>query len=1198
MRKVFLFFCCCLVFHSFSWAQDQAELYQKEIDRMVPIPNSPEAAAFEKYGNTSVSLYSGTPNIGIPVYTFQGRELNLPISLSYDSSGIKVEQLASNVGLGWNLTVGGRISRSANGYPDDYHSALPSPYSTINDNTTRAEILSYLDERVIFNSENDVLAFTAFKRKVATNEIDAQPDYYSLNALGINDYIVFDLETMVPKTLNNPRIKVVASFDANGQSLESWVVTNDDGTKFYFEEAERTEVQSDDSGASSPFGIIRNYNSSWLLTKIESSNRKDIYEFTYSNLGNWTQDESVLGAASLSVTIDDNTPDVTPIVQNPNFQPRYTIEQHVLTGISHNNIPIVNINLTDRADLTVASAIARIEILKPNSSEHLPNSSEHLMNITFEYDYFGLTPGQSIASKNRRELRLRLDHVKMRSDDDSEYKVFSFEYFDPEDIPVTTSLSQDYLGYYNGANNSVLYPRVTLGNFVFEGADRKPNFLKARIGTLKKIIYPTKGYTEFEYEAHTSPFSMEDQVEEEDQMVTVGYGAVSVSSGTDNSTVCGPCCQDIFPRPPKVNSVVFDITQADNYDLTHHISGQAGNVTEAYLFKKSNLPSNGNCNLTPIPYEGIIDSNSGTCSVIPQGLMRRFEGGPVNTPGDTQSVYLEPGCYQMTVVIGDLTSGAISLSLTRDEIQGGGDGGTIGEGIVERAGLRIKSIKDYAKSNTLAGYRSFQYTNIYNQTYATSGIKNFSPKLHYLTSAISLSGSSNNTNQGDCETIYLNTLNRIGSSSGGSRPHIVYSRVHEIQRALQGEGINGYTSHTFYVGDSGIYSSGVAPNVSSYAMDLKVGKESSIVNYDAGSLAVNAQDSEYAYDAYLQVPGFYIQSRPENAQQVLVIQNLQNGTYQMSYAEAVPIKLGTGGQASDCGFILPPICDDPNYNCVTGDQAATSELRVTLAEGRANYMIRSESKQFFDGHRTVTQINENIYHGASGNFLMKESNTINSKNQDINTQYFYPSDDTAVGAAALISKNNLIEITGQTTKLIDSIAGAGTATELILSSVEKDFIVLPNNVVLPNVMRVQKQNQAPTNYQFTYYSNGNLLSGQLENSPLTTYIWGYDDKFPLATIQNASYSEVVNTGVSFSVLNSYTSSESEKLSELNKIRNGLPNAMVTTYTYDPLVGVTSVTDPRGYTMYYEYDEFNRLQYVRDADNNLISENQYNYKNQN
>ena len=58
----------------------------------------------------------------------------------------------------------------------------------------------------------------------------------------------------------------------------------------------------------------------------------------------------------------------------------------------------------------------------------------------------------------------------------------------------------------------------------------------------------------------------------------------------------------------------------------------------------------------------------------------------------------------------------------------------------------------------------------------------------------------------------------------------------------------------------------------------------------------------------------------------------------------------------------------------------------------------------------------------------------------------------------------------------------------------------------------------------------------------------------------------------------------------------LTNAQMSYYTYDPLIGVTSMTDPRGYTIYYEYDTFNRLKTVKDKQGNIISENEYNYKN--
>ena len=73
-------------------------------------------------------------------------------------------------------------------------------------------------------------------------------------------------------------------------------------------------------------------------------------------------------------------------------------------------------------------------------------------------------------------------------------------------------------------------------------------------------------------------------------------------------------------------------------------------------------------------------------------------------------------------------------------------------------------------------------------------------------------------------------------------------------------------------------------------------------------------------------------------------------------------------------------------------------------------------------------------------------------------------------------------------------------------------------------------------------------------------------------------------------------SEGNLREALDGLRDTLPNALVTTYTYDPLIGVTSMTDPRGSTIYYNYDAFNRLKHVKDQDGNILSKNDYNYKN--
>ena len=156
--------------------------------------------------------------------------------------------------------------------------------------------------------------------------------------------------------------------------------------------------------------------------------------------------------------------------------------------------------------------------------------------------------------------------------------------------------------------------------------------------------------------------------------------------------------------------------------------------------------------------------------------------------------------------------------------------------------------------------------------------------------------------------------------------------------------------------------------------------------------------------------------------------------------------------------------------------------------------------------------------------------------------------------------------------------------------------------------------------QYTLF--GNIKEYQKNNGEPVTIIWGYNDNRILAKIENASASDVEaitvpdpDTGFNI-ILHSHLSNVSDEdkeifdillgwqdkdaeLIELGQIlRDHLPNALVTTYTHDPLIGITSITDPRGITVYYEYDAENRLKYVKDKDQNILSENEYNYQPQN
>src|SRR5580704_3262097 len=79
------------------------------------VPPSPNASSLGKFGEWPVSLYTGLPQISVPIYALKSRSLSVPISLDYHPAGIRVGETASWVGLGWALSAGGVISRSVRG---------------------------------------------------------------------------------------------------------------------------------------------------------------------------------------------------------------------------------------------------------------------------------------------------------------------------------------------------------------------------------------------------------------------------------------------------------------------------------------------------------------------------------------------------------------------------------------------------------------------------------------------------------------------------------------------------------------------------------------------------------------------------------------------------------------------------------------------------------------------------------------------------------------------------------------------------------------------------------------------------------------------------------------------------------------------------------------------------------------------------
>ncbi|MEM7381588.1 MAG: hypothetical protein AAF361_10390, partial [Bacteroidota bacterium] len=670
----------------------QDNFYQEELNKLVRIPNSPEAEAFSKYGDTNVSMYSGTPSISIPLHSINGSEMNLPFTLTYDASGIKVEQLATWVGLGWNLNAGGRITRIANGLPDDY---IRGNYETINDSHVVNSIESYLaNTSKQFASEQAVKDYFVFLDKINKNFIDAQPDIYKVSAPNLNTTIVFDInDNNMPKSLDNPRIRIDQVYRGNegNKQITGWEITNEDGTKYHFKQTELTKRNGNDTSSN---GVISNeYVSSWLLTKIESSNRKDIFDFEYVSLGYWPQEQLASTALRATTTILDFVTyyPLNSVAERFGGGAGYLVDQAFLSSIKHNSKVVADLSRGSRMDIVSNGSNARLSNIR-----FYDYHGSTVKSIRFLNDSYFNNDAIGNSSTSYLDIRLKLDGLEIKGRGSQAYQRYDFEYDRPERLPSRSHKGQDFAGYYNGASNSVLYPKYTTGNFVFEGADREPNSNKAKIGLLKRLWYPTGGYSEFNFEGNLAEVSEVNQVTE--SPLAIELSADDPSNQHLYLTEDGSLPDDQYgdlTNTPKVEIGGFLIEETGYYDIS--FTGTAANADiEGHLVYFGSIDCDPRCfsNINPktfIDYATLSDIND-------QVPWRAENKG-------TQSVRLLKGKYKILIVLDENNQGNfdnISWRVSRQVNV---------TNIVDRdqGGLRIQSIIDYNADGSYLKGKKYDY---------------------------------------------------------------------------------------------------------------------------------------------------------------------------------------------------------------------------------------------------------------------------------------------------------------------------------------------------------------------------------------------------------------------------------------------------------------------------------------------------------
>ncbi|SFJ00454.1 RHS repeat domain-containing protein [Olleya namhaensis] len=1075
------------------------------------IPETPNAAAFMTYGNTSVNYSKGSPDISIPIYTMSIDGVSVPISISYDASGIKVDEMASVVGLKWRLNAGGGIFRAINNEPDEGNTGWTTNNWTSRDNDW------YYDNPISFYGTQTYLM---------NNPIDHSPDSFSYNFGSYFGSFIFkrkDINTILKNS--NDNLLITKGESEGALLLQSFLAKDVQGNTYNFggsQDSRELNSNATINGSGNSISVDnQDYNSSWLLKNITSKNNRQLnfeyieYVMDYTlfhrsqsikrqNYKNPQGYSSGLSCAQTNSTGDasDGTysyfKSTISTINTPKNKlvSKITSEKEEVRFIYQNHMP----PFIPEGNNIWGKKLARIEVRNQINQEIIKV-------VNFVYNTYDGDP------------RLKLKEVNEENPLNGEIKShYSFNYNDNYDLPVKQSYSRDYFGYYNGAPNASLlipfsaqaYAKLPL-LYKKQLADRRPYLEYLISGNLEEIIYPTGGKTTFEYELNTEQSEVGEYRYIKDQ--------VGVDGQDFNYQVIGN--KRVFSKPFTIPEHILNNSQLNNANI---------------IVDSENDFSNCNSN------EGLVSIDCSKYAIYERiGGQKGNQVGSDRLAGYDISLLLNPGDYFLELSV-DESDYNIEPNLQINvnfkwvyNIEGAN-----GELIREphyTGGLRVKSIVDTNTDNTEFNKISFEY----------AGLKGLVWKEDLV----------NKTNDYNWTTSSEILAHNKLLKSGHFYEHVISKKGNE-QDPLDIDPFfvqESHEQHFFFEQEH--------DNAS-----FK-GKKSKTFSYDS--------------DNRLLTKEFYLYETDKH-------DNYYNILGELNYC------YNTSSTTSGIGYGQPQNVNFAQFENRLIKSISTqyfypqdSDLISGVITNANSYQYNSDELIFQKTDDYQLKENQNIDYYDQTNY----STDLN--NRKIITSYTFPKGYQSNSILQnLVNTKNLLSIP-------ISIIVSENGEKLQGSFLEYDITGNIKHLYSYNKgqgSNNSSQNYIPNNYDlnstYSFDVFGNIKEVKKESGGSISYIWGYNSMYPVAKIGNASYAEIESIlGNSFTLsVNGLTASQEAAL------RVGLPNAQISTYTYRPLIGVTSVTDPRGNTIYYDYDAFNRLKQVKDKDDNILSKNDYNYANQN
>ena len=478
-------------------------------DKPVTLLPSPQSQLFEQYLNHEIAEYNGLPEISIPLYEIEVKGLKIPVSLNYHASGIKYKQFDGDVGAGWSLSIGGyRVCRTIHGFPDELF--------------TRLSLEQYFEKVDLFNQGNNIICADInqnfFSRTAGLpmyRNADSEYDQFSYMLPGTSGHFFLggNLKKPVVYEANKDSIKL-GGIEANSGFTDMTIIDNA-GFKYFLGGngyVEKSEVIS--------IGSNCFYSVGWPLRLIETPYNENInFYYNYSKKTIYPDNDPLNGAYVVwgdhsggdpIYRAEDGagSPYAGSIIKPSISLPSQEFDNYMffLNLLTVNNTDSIIITRNGASNYTYA--ISSIKII---------SNGQLIKEISFEYD----TP-------NSTSWHLLLNKVKI-GNNSNVFQEYSFSYY-PGPIAYSQMPLPDQYGFYGSSwvyNNSNNWQTAFLHqNFVDEMIyDAYSSYLKIGDGPfakfydkgftnvanyymLKQITFPTKGYTEYEYDAdswHSRP---------------------------------------------------------------------------------------------------------------------------------------------------------------------------------------------------------------------------------------------------------------------------------------------------------------------------------------------------------------------------------------------------------------------------------------------------------------------------------------------------------------------------------------------------------------------------------------------------------------------------------------------------------------------------------------------------------------------